>query len=233
MNVDRNGLEVLDKRASIELLRTVSVGRVLVTVGALPAAFPVNFALMGDDIVFCTGVGTKLDAAIRDTVVGFEVDEFDVAGHSGWSVLVTGHAREIADPLDEGVTRLALRSWLPAAPERYVRISSQLVTGRRLSLDGRAAHRQQVEQEATPSERPPWSGPAVAACRVCGSDRMLPVSDGESTNFVCENCASCWHVEQGWMYRVNPATCPGCRFKAECSRAYLAGVMHAERAGAR
>jgi nitroimidazol reductase NimA-like FMN-containing flavoprotein (pyridoxamine 5'-phosphate oxidase superfamily) len=230
MDLDRNGLEVLDKRTSLELLGTVTVGRVLVTMGALPAAFPVNFSLLGDDVVFCTSAGTKLDAALRNSVVGFEVDDFDSRGRTGWSVLVTGHANEIVDAAERlAVAELGLRSWLPSGPERFVRISSQLVTGRRLALGTRAARR--VGSPPASEARAPWSGPAVEACRVCGSTRLLPVTDGESTNFVCESCAACWHVDQGWMYRVHPATCPGCAFKAECSRAYLAAAVHAEGTG--
>lgn len=229
MNLDRNGLEVLDKHESLGLLRTAAIGRVLVTVGALPAAFPVNFALLGDDIVFRTSAGTKLQAAASDTVVGFEVDDFDARGHGGWSVLVTGHAKEIDSPGElAAAARLPLQSWLPTTPEHFVKIHSQLVTGRRLSLDARTAHR--AAATAATDERAPWSGPAVEACRACGCDRLLPVSDGELTNFVCDNCAACWHVEQGWMYRVHPATCPGCSYKAQCSRAYLADALRIEAA---
>jgi hypothetical protein len=77
-------------------------------------------------------------------------------------------------------------------------------------------------------ERPPWSGPAVEACRVCGCQQLLPVFDGEQTNFICSDCSACWHVEQHWMSRVAPTTCPGCPHKPECSRAYLADAVRLE-----
>ena len=233
MNLDRNGLEVLERDESVELLRNAVIGRVLVTVGALPSAFPVNYALLGDDVVFRTGAGTKLTAAARDAVVAFQVDDFDAQGHGGWSVLVTGHATEIEAPEElEAAVRLPLQSWLPEQPDRFIRIQSQLVTGRRLSLDARAAHRATAARAAVAehreAERPPWSGPAVDACRACGCDRLLPVSDGDQTNFVCADCAACRHVEQGWMYRVHPATCPGCAFKEQCSRSFLAEALRLE-----
>ena len=142
MHLDRNGLEVLDREASLALMGEEGIGRVLVTLEALPAAFPVNFALLDGDVVFRTGVGTKLQAALRNAVVGFEVDDFDKVDHTGWSVLVTGHAEEIEDPSELArAEALPLRPWLPSNPSRYVRVHSQLVTGRRMSLDGRAAHR--------------------------------------------------------------------------------------------
>jgi nitroimidazol reductase NimA-like FMN-containing flavoprotein (pyridoxamine 5'-phosphate oxidase superfamily) len=38
---------------------------------------PVNFCLDAERIVLRTGEGTKLDAASRNAVVSFEVDEID------------------------------------------------------------------------------------------------------------------------------------------------------------
>ena len=61
----------------------------VVNVDGVPAAFPVNFALLDDDIVFRTAPGTKLSAALEGAVVGFEVDRIDPVFESGWSVLWT------------------------------------------------------------------------------------------------------------------------------------------------
>jgi nitroimidazol reductase NimA-like FMN-containing flavoprotein (pyridoxamine 5'-phosphate oxidase superfamily) len=73
------------------LLVTAPVGRIAVTIGALPAILPVNFALVGAHIVIRTVPGTKLDAAIRRAIVAFEVDSYAADGSSGWSVLIQGH----------------------------------------------------------------------------------------------------------------------------------------------
>jgi nitroimidazol reductase NimA-like FMN-containing flavoprotein (pyridoxamine 5'-phosphate oxidase superfamily) len=43
-------------------------------------------------------MGTKLDSAANNAVVAFEVDEIDPVAHTGWSVMVTGMARELTDP---------------------------------------------------------------------------------------------------------------------------------------
>jgi hypothetical protein len=97
---------------------------------------------MDDDVVFRTSTGTKLSAALENAVVAFEVDQFEGVGHEGWSVLVTGHASEITDEAElERARSLPLAPWIPAVPSRFVRIRSQLVSGRRLSLDGRAEYR--------------------------------------------------------------------------------------------
>ena len=56
-------LELLDEDEALELLRHGEVGRVGVTIGALPAIFPVNYRLLDGAIVFRTAPGTKLAAA--------------------------------------------------------------------------------------------------------------------------------------------------------------------------
>src|SRR5690606_10684839 len=95
MEIDRNGLEVLGREECMRLLASASLGRLGITTGALPTVLPVNFRLVGDQIVFRTGSGTKLDAATDNAVVAFEVDDMDPVWHTGWSVVVTGMAREV------------------------------------------------------------------------------------------------------------------------------------------
>src|SRR6516165_11352239 len=86
MDMDRNGLEILDRAECLHLLSGSVLGRIAVTVGALPVILPVNFLLDGDRILIRTGKGTKLEAATRDAVVAFEVDDVEPFSHSGWSV---------------------------------------------------------------------------------------------------------------------------------------------------
>jgi nitroimidazol reductase NimA-like FMN-containing flavoprotein (pyridoxamine 5'-phosphate oxidase superfamily) len=133
MAQDRNGLEVLDRDACLELLSSATLGRIGVSAGALPVVLPVNFCLDAERIVLRTGEGTKLDAASRNAVVSFEVDEIDPLFHGGWSVVVTG----IATPL-ESEPELAHARSLPLLPwaapgERYVAISLEDVSGRRIN----------------------------------------------------------------------------------------------------
>ncbi len=128
--IDRNGLEVLDRADCIRLLRTVSLGRIGITAGALPTILPINFRVDGDRILFRTGVGTKLDAATRGAVVAFEADDFDPMYHSGWSVVVTGVAREVEDPDDRAM--YTTPRWAPGQSERLVEVSIEEISGRRL-----------------------------------------------------------------------------------------------------
>lgn len=133
MQLDRNGLDVLSRKECLDLLRTSRVGRVVVSDRALPAAFPVNFALLDDDVVFLTRAGSKLEAAEGEQVVAFEVDDIDPVLHSGWSVLVQGLARVIVDPDDLArAWALPLEPWVPGGQMQVVRIGAELVSGRRL-----------------------------------------------------------------------------------------------------
>jgi nitroimidazol reductase NimA-like FMN-containing flavoprotein (pyridoxamine 5'-phosphate oxidase superfamily) len=81
--------------ACLRLLATATLGRVGVSSGALPSVLPVNFRFDGRQILIRTGTGTKLDAALDNAVVAFEVDEIDPVAHASWSVMVTGIAREL------------------------------------------------------------------------------------------------------------------------------------------
>ena len=133
VEVDRNGLEVLDREECLRLLRATTVGRVGLTTGALPTVLPVNFAVDGDRILIRTGSGSKLDAAMHNAVVAFEVDSFDPLYHSGWSVVVTGMTREITEPAElDRLASLPIPRWAPAGNGRLVAISTDIVSGRRL-----------------------------------------------------------------------------------------------------
>jgi nitroimidazol reductase NimA-like FMN-containing flavoprotein (pyridoxamine 5'-phosphate oxidase superfamily) len=133
VEVDRNGLEILDRHECLHLLGAATLGRVGVTFGALPVVLPVNFRLVDEQVVLRTGIGTKLDAATCETVVAFEVDDFDGLDHSGWSVLVTGFAREVTDPDELAVVQSAnVPRWAPSKGERYIAISTDMISGRRI-----------------------------------------------------------------------------------------------------
>ena len=103
-----------------------------VTSGALPLVFPVTFQVMGERILFRTGQGTTLHAATRGSVVAFEADQFDPGAARGWSVLVTGVAREVCAPAEERSGSWSLPSWERPGEARTIAISTDLVSGRRL-----------------------------------------------------------------------------------------------------
>lgn len=126
-------LEVLAEHECRDLLGRASVGRLGLSSDSLPVILPVNFVVDGDVIVFRTGPGLKLSAAAAGDVACLEVDDIDLLGHGGWSVLVTGRLQEITDPAQlEAAERLPLAPWWHRADQRYVRLSMDLLSGRQL-----------------------------------------------------------------------------------------------------
>jgi nitroimidazol reductase NimA-like FMN-containing flavoprotein (pyridoxamine 5'-phosphate oxidase superfamily) len=124
------GLELLDEDECRRLLAQRSVGRVGLSVNGLPAIFPVNYRVVGESIVFATGPGMKLNAAAARDVVAFEVDDVDEEMRSGWSVLVVGVASELDAPTRQLCA--AMDPWAGGDRTHLVRVSTDLVSGRRL-----------------------------------------------------------------------------------------------------
>jgi len=116
------------------LLREAVVGRLGVVVHGAPEIFPVNYVVDHGSIVFRTAEGTKLAGALGEHVA-FEVDGYDAVSGEAWSVVVKGIAEEIRD-LDEVLDALSLplHPWHAANKPRFVRVTPEVLTGRRFHV---------------------------------------------------------------------------------------------------
>jgi uncharacterized protein len=131
--VSNYGLDVLSEDECRALLATQRLGRVAVCMDD-PVIFPVLYGVLDGDVVFRTAPGEKLIAAALHRTVAFEVDSFDVDARRGWSVDVVGEAEEIVHPDERArAEELSLESWAGEARDRYVRIRSRQVTGRKIA----------------------------------------------------------------------------------------------------
>ena len=129
---DVDGVEVLAAEQCLELLATSGLGRIAVTIGAVPAIFPVQYQLVEGQIVFRAGRGTNLQIASADTVVAFEVDDVDPTWAEGWSVLVVGVARDVRDTVDvASALEDTPHLWDPGPGGRVIAILPAFVSGRR------------------------------------------------------------------------------------------------------
>ena len=134
MEIDRNGFEVPTREECLELIRHRPLGRLAIHTGALPAIVPVNFVLTDFGVVLRTAPGTKLDQAVRNAVVAFEVDDYDVLTHTGWSVNIVGIACELRDPAQVALAEhLPLAQWGPGERTHFVCIGLDVVSGRRIA----------------------------------------------------------------------------------------------------
>jgi nitroimidazol reductase NimA-like FMN-containing flavoprotein (pyridoxamine 5'-phosphate oxidase superfamily) len=133
----RTVIEMLPRPECFRLLASQTVGRLAFLAGDQPLVLPVNFAVVRDVVVFRTGRGSKLSAALG-TKVSFEVDEVDIAAGEGWSVVVQGVAEEITHTdhwFDEALRRGAAPTWMSGGLDHYVRIIPHVISGRRLTLN--------------------------------------------------------------------------------------------------
>jgi uncharacterized protein len=132
-------LVTLTRQECLRLLAGRSVGRLAFN-GRIGVALilPVNYALNGDEILIRTGPGTKVQAAERREVVSLEIDEFDEAARTGWSVVVTGKCRisrealfDAAQPGSAPVARPV--PWVAGPRSLVIRMAVTHVSGRRLA----------------------------------------------------------------------------------------------------
>lgn len=134
MQLDQSGLEVLGKDECRALLSRATIGRIVFTHHALPAVQPVNFIVDRGAIVIRTSRTSRLATAAADSVVAFEIDEFDADARTGWSVVAVGRARRVTVPGEiAALEALPLESWAPGHRDTFIRIGPELVTGRRIS----------------------------------------------------------------------------------------------------
>jgi len=131
----RPGIYELTPDDCLRLVKTVPVGRVGVTIDALPVVLPVNFVMNDGMVVLRTVPGTKLDTATAGMVVAFEVDNYGTSNEPwGWSVLIRGVAKEITDPTElQTVRALPLESWaFDGSDDRYIKIAPTMISGRQI-----------------------------------------------------------------------------------------------------
>lgn len=130
-NVDHQGLEVIAPEECWALLAGVPVGRVAFVEAGEPMVLPVNHAVVGHRVVFRTRPGTLLHEALMREPVAFQVDDFDRARRSGWSVLVRGVADLAENP--EELWSTELDAWADGVErDDWVEIRAEEISGRRI-----------------------------------------------------------------------------------------------------
>jgi hypothetical protein len=84
--------ELIPEEECWQLLATTSVGRVALSVKALPAILPVQYYLDGRTLAVCLGHRRISERSLHDAIVAFAADAIDPATRSGWSVQIQGRA---------------------------------------------------------------------------------------------------------------------------------------------
>jgi len=100
---------------------------------------PVNYKWHDGAVVFRTVRHSALDEDLQTGIVGgdyqvaFEIDDIDVAGRQGWSVLIQGPAHHVSEAERESVLEAGVEPWPSGERELFVRISPSRVTGRQIT----------------------------------------------------------------------------------------------------
>ena len=133
------GIEWLDREECLALLAGDEIGRLAVLDGGTPVIFPVNYRLDGSAIVIRTDPGTKLDDGPRGRAC-FEIDHFERAEHTGWSVVAVGRLEEVTkyDRSHEHVQSLPVAPWAGGEKAHWMRLVPDRITGRRVGPAKRA-----------------------------------------------------------------------------------------------
>ena len=93
-------------------LHRVSLGRIALSIGALPAIRSVRFVLSGPDVVFRVRPVSRLYRAACNSVVAFHADYVDEQARDGWAVQIQGVGRPVTDAVAlQGLRSLPLASW--------------------------------------------------------------------------------------------------------------------------
>ena len=92
-------IEELDEAESLELIAAGGIGRIAYQSRFGPAVLPVNYKWHDGAVVFRTARHSALDEDLQtgisggDYHVAFEIDEIDMPGRQGWSVLIQAPAQ--------------------------------------------------------------------------------------------------------------------------------------------
>lgn len=127
------GVSRMDRGECLALLEAEDVGRLALVQGNVPAIFPINYALDGQDVVFRSAPGTKVVHG-AGAPAAFEIDHLDRERRRGWSVVVVGHLEVVdrSDPALARLRRLPIRPWAAGDKDVVMRLVVGTITGRLL-----------------------------------------------------------------------------------------------------
>ena len=83
---------VISERECWNLLATASVGRLALSVRALPMILHVQYYLDNRKITACLGHRELPEQSLNEVIVAFAADSIDPRTHAGWSVEIQGRS---------------------------------------------------------------------------------------------------------------------------------------------
>lgn len=125
-----DGMTTLSSVECERLLASGGVGVIALCGSSAPVLRPVNFTPYRGRIVVRTGEGQILAAARGGQPASFVFSQSDRFEHTGWSVIASGTLVEDAALGEDAALRL--RPWARAEKHRFVALSIDELSGRRI-----------------------------------------------------------------------------------------------------
>jgi hypothetical protein len=124
---------------ALRLLGSIWLGRIVFSFDALPTIRPVDHVVADGCVIVRTDADTALANTLRRSgaegmIVAYEADNIDLRTHTGWSVIVTGRADLVTDPVELRRYRAILHSPVESPMDLAVRIRPVIVTGYQLHV---------------------------------------------------------------------------------------------------
>ena len=130
--LDWAGLEVLSPEECEAKLAAAPIARLGFVEAGEPVILPINYTWSDHRVIFRTAAGSKLSAATMGRPVCVEIDGWNGAEHTGFSVVVKGTAEEVVDEATIAeLESLHVRPWSrPDLRTHWVVVHAADVTGR-------------------------------------------------------------------------------------------------------
>ena len=129
----------LDEAECLRLIARGGIGRIGYHSRFGPVVLPVNYKWHDGAVVFRTVRHSALDEDLQTGIVGgdyqvaFEIDDIDVTGRQGWSVLIQGPAHHVSEAERESAVAAGVEPWPGGERELFVRIVPSRITGRQIT----------------------------------------------------------------------------------------------------
>jgi uncharacterized protein len=127
----------LGRRRCLDLLSQCHLARIAWQAADAPQILPITYTVFEGLIYFRTSPDSILSELLRPTPVALEVDELDQRTRTGWSLVVHGQTRAVAEPAE--VTRLWAVDpvpWAPGGRHLFIEVRPTQITGRIVSRQG-------------------------------------------------------------------------------------------------
>lgn len=123
-------------RECVELLSRAQLGRAAFATPQGPAIVPVNHVVLDHAVIIRTSPYSQLGLLGASGRLAYEVDGYDPASHSGWSVIATG----LGERIDDRGEREFIHAfhdpepWARGVRTLYIRLRWDQLTGRRIGM---------------------------------------------------------------------------------------------------